>query len=149
MSSYFVSLMIAERDRLDAAILALRGGSLPVPSKRRGRPPAIKQVQSFDYDATNVPEWVKPVAKKSAPPKKKGGMSVAGRKAIGDAARARWARVKAEKAEAVAPKKKTKAAIIAEAIAPVEDAEFKNKMSIAMKAAWAKRKKAAKKTPRK
>jgi hypothetical protein len=38
---------------------------------------------------------------------------------------------------------KKKSAILA-AIAPPEDAEFKSKMSIAMKAAWARRKKAVK-----
>jgi hypothetical protein len=94
----------------------------------------------FDYDAPNVPDWVKP----KAPARKTGGMSAAGRKAISDATKARWAKLRAEKAKAATPGISKKSAILA-VIAPPEDAEFKKKMSEAMKASWAKRKKAAKK----
>ena len=54
------------------------------------------------------------------------------------------ARVSAEKAQSLAPKMSKKKSAILAAIAPPEDAEFKSKMSIAMKAAWARRKKAVK-----
>jgi hypothetical protein len=57
----------------------------------------------------------------------------------------RWAAINAAKAEAAAPKKTpSKKSTILAAITPsADDAEFKSKMSIAMKASWAKRKKAA------
>jgi hypothetical protein len=144
MSSYIVSLLVAERDRLDAAIQALQGGPASAPVKRPGRPPATKAAD-FDYDAPNVPDWVKP----KAPVRKKGGMSAAGRKAISDATKARWARLRTEKAKAAAPGVSKKKSAILAAIAPPEDAEFKKKMSIAMKAAWAKRKKTAAGTKKK
>jgi hypothetical protein len=140
MSSHIVSLLVAERDRIDAAIQALRGDSVSAPVKRPGRPPATNAAE-FDYDAPNVPDWVKP----KAPARKKSGMSAAGRKAISDATKARWAKLRAEKAKAAAPKILKKRSAILAAIAPPEDAEFKKKMSAAMKASWAKRKKAAKK----
>ena len=69
-----VALLIAERNRLDAAISALQG-----PVKRRGRPPKASVLAAT------------PVARKRK-------MSAAGRKAIADAARKRWAAVKAGKA---------------------------------------------------
>jgi len=76
-----VALLVAERNRLDAAIQALQG-----PMKRRGRPPAIKVAA--------------PAAPAPAPAQHKRTMSAAGRKAIADAARKRWAAVKAAKAPA-------------------------------------------------
>jgi hypothetical protein len=74
-----VALLVAERDRLDAAIQALQG-----PTKRRGRPLAIKVVTA----AVSAP----------APVQRKRKMSAAGRKAIADAVKRRWAAVKAAKA---------------------------------------------------
>jgi hypothetical protein len=71
-----VALLVAERSRLDAAIHVLQG-----PVKRRGRPPAAS--------APAVPA-VTPVQRKRT-------MSAAGRKAIADAARRRWAAIKAAK----------------------------------------------------
>ncbi len=56
--------------------------------------------------------------------------------------RKRWAAINSAKAEASSPKVSKK---LADVIAPPEDAEFKAKMSAAMKKAWAKRKKVAKK----
>jgi hypothetical protein len=121
-TDHIVSLLIEERDRLEAAISALQGSADP-------------------YDDPTMPDWVKP----KAPAKKKGGMSAAARKRVGEATRARWAARRAAKAEAaVAPKVSKKSAIL-EAVTSAEDAEFKSKMSAAMKASWAKRKTAAKK----
>jgi hypothetical protein len=140
MSSYIVSLLIAERDSLNAAIQALQGDSASAPVKRPGRPPARKTVD-FDYDAPNVPDWVKP----KAPAKKKRRMSAAGRKAISEATKARWAKFQAAKNTSPAPRASKKNAILAAVTPTAEDVEFKSKMSIAMKKAWAKRKKAAKK----
>jgi hypothetical protein len=120
-SSHIVALLIEERSRLQAAIDALHGTPEP-----------------------GLPEWVGTPAPAA---KKKRRVSAAARKRISDATKARWAKVRAARAEAAAPvaEKKTKAAIIAEVIEPKEDAEFKSKMSIAMAKSWKKRKKAAKK----
>jgi hypothetical protein len=81
-----VALLMAERDKLDAAIEALQG-----PLKGRGRPPKAA-------NEANTPDWVKPAAAKTTAPKKRT-MSAAGRKRIGDAARKRWAAIKAGKAK--------------------------------------------------
>ncbi len=75
-----VALLVAERNRFDAAIRALQG-----PSKHAGHPSEKKTPA--------------PVARKRT-------MSAAGRKAIGDAARRRWAGIKAGKASAPAVKRK-------------------------------------------
>jgi len=72
------ALLIAERNRLDAAIQALQG-----PEKRCGRPPGRK---------ASVPAAVA-----VAPATRKRTLSPAGRKAIADAARKRWVRIKAGK----------------------------------------------------
>src|SRR6266481_8486152 len=84
-----VSLLVAERDRLSRAIEALQG-----PTKRRGRPP---KNPSFDYNHPSVPDWVKP-ASAATPVHRKRTMSAAGRKAIRDAVRKRWALIRAGKA---------------------------------------------------
>jgi hypothetical protein len=60
-------------------------------------------------------------------PKKKGGMSAAGRAAVAAAQRARWAKVKAAKPVAKAPAKKSKMSAAARA-----------KIAAAQKARWAK-----------
>lgn len=87
-----VTMLVTERDRLTRAIEALQG-----PTKRRGRPPGKKPpVSTFNYNAPNVPDWVKPAAAK-APAKKKRKMSAAARKAIGDATRKRWAALRKAK----------------------------------------------------
>jgi len=82
-TDHIIALLIEERNRLEAAIQALRG-----PVKRRGRP---------SKSAATAP------AAASAPRKRK--MSAAGRKAIGDAARKRWAAIKAGKASAPTAKR--------------------------------------------
>lgn len=78
-----VALLIAERDRLSKAIEALQG-----PIKRRGRPPKL-QGTSARPEGANARE---------ASTSSKGRLSAAGRKAIADAARRRWAAIKAGKA---------------------------------------------------
>jgi len=75
-----VALLIAERDRLDAAIRALQGSQS---ARQSGRAAAAAR--------------------------KRGGkrtLSAAGRKAIADAARRRWAAIKAGKAASPFAKKK-------------------------------------------
>jgi len=120
---HIVGLLIEERDRLEAAIAALQGPP--------AAPPGI-------YEDPTMPDWVKPKAKVEPAPKKKG-FSAARRRKMAEGQKRRWAAINAAKAEPVAPKiSKTLAAIIA----PPEDAEFKSAMSAAMKASWAKRKKA-------
>lgn len=84
-----VALLIAERNRLDAAIKALQG-----PVKRRGR--------RADAPVPAVAAAV-PVARKRK-------MSAAGRKTIADAARKRWAAIKAGKAPSPFAKAKGKRA---------------------------------------
>jgi hypothetical protein len=80
MSEQILAVLIAERDKLNRAIEALGGST----GKRRGRPPGTR----------NKPA----VAKGTAPTKPKRKLSAAGRKAIADAARKRWALIKAGKA---------------------------------------------------
>jgi hypothetical protein len=73
-----LALLVAERNRYDAAIQALQG-----PAKHGGISPGKK---------TPAPKVV------ASPVARKRGLSAAGRKAIGDAARKRWAALKAAKA---------------------------------------------------
>ena len=47
-TEHIVQLLIAERDRIEAAIAALQGGTA---AKRRGRPPK-------DQSLANAPSWV-------------------------------------------------------------------------------------------
>jgi len=87
-----VALLIAERDRLSRAIDALQA-----PSKRRGRPPGTATKNAASH----------PV--KSPAPKKRR-LSAAGRKAIAEAARRRWAAIKAGKAQSPIAKARQKKA---------------------------------------
>lgn len=129
MSEQIIQLLVAERDRLDRAIEALQGSAKVVDV----------------YDDPTMPDWVKPKAKVGLAPKKKG-FSAATRRKMAEGQKRRWAAIKAAKAGAVTPKvSKKKIAILAAIAPPAEEVEFKSKMSIAMKKAWAKRKKAAKK----
>jgi hypothetical protein len=70
-------------------------------------------------------------------------MSAEGRQRIIDAAKARWARIRGEEAAAAAltVTKGNKGALAANA--PPKGSDFKSKMSIAMKKAWAKRRRQA------
>jgi len=83
-----LALLIAERDRLSRAIDALQGSE-----KRRGRPPGLGKNQT-------------PVVPRSTTAKKTRKLSAAGRKAIADAAKKRWAAIKAKKAAGQATAKK-------------------------------------------
>jgi hypothetical protein len=112
-----VALLIAERDRLSRAIEALQGSS-----RRRGQRPAV------------APSNAAPAAAPVKPAVKKRRISAAGRKAIAEAARRRWAAVRGKKAEGNQAEGSA---------APSEDEQFKKRMSEVMKASWAKRKRAA------
>jgi hypothetical protein len=146
-TSHILTLLIEDRDRIQAAIDALSTGS-PAPVS----------------DPANWVTGKKSVPEPAAPKKRK--VSAAARRKMAEGQKRRWAAIDAAKAEATAPKKKSSKAAIAEVIAPAADADFKAKMSAAlrreapparnetyrkmmsekMKAAWAKRKKAAKKS---
>jgi len=92
MTDQILTLLIAERDKLQAAINAL-GGS---PVKRRGRPP------KNPYGDPSMPEWVKPKSQQTtedtpAKPKRKK-RTAAQRKAQAARMKAYWAeRKKAKK----------------------------------------------------
>jgi hypothetical protein len=77
-----VQLLIAERDRLNAAIAALTG-----PTKRRGRPPKSA------HDDPTMPDWVKPAAAKK-PAKNKRNFSPEQREAARQRMKKMWAKRK-------------------------------------------------------
>jgi hypothetical protein len=121
-TDHILALLVSERDKLTSAIEVLAG--------------------------TPAPEPIEPqkAARPTPPARRK--MSAAGRKAIADAARKRWAALKASKATAAPPAAAPK---VAPAQPPTQkkkassakDAAFRKKMSEQMKAAWATRKKRA------
>lgn len=80
-----VALLIAERTRLDAAIQALQS------SKRRGRPAKKAPASTVDYQAPKPAPAKAPVVQKRK-------ISGAARKAMANAAKKRWAAIKAGKA---------------------------------------------------
>jgi hypothetical protein len=87
-----VALLIAERARLTSAIEALQG-----PIKRRGRPPgSVGKGATHASGENSAPKVAPPPARQ--PVRRKRKLSAAGRKAISDAARKRWAAIKAGKA---------------------------------------------------
>jgi hypothetical protein len=90
-TAQIVAWLVAERNRLDAAITVLQG-----PMNRRGRPPA---------NTVSVP-----VGFVSAPVKRKSKISAAGRRAMAVAAKKRWAAIKAGKAPNPFAKSKQKRA---------------------------------------
>jgi hypothetical protein len=94
-TSQIVALLVAERDRLNKAIETLQG-----PTKRRGRPPKKPALNH-----PSVPDGVKP-ASAATPVHRKRIMSAAGRKAIGDATRKRWALIRAGKVPSPFAKKR-------------------------------------------
>jgi hypothetical protein len=148
-TDHILALLIAERDKLNQALAALSGGTVKT-GKRRGRPPKnpVAVPAAADYTDPTMPDWVKPKSKAAPTPepaRTKRKMSAAGRRAIREGVRRRWAAVRAAKTEEAAPKRapSRKSAIIAATTPSAEETEFKAKMSAAMKAAWAKRKKAA------
>jgi hypothetical protein len=131
-TEHILSLLISERDKLNRAIEALGE-----PVKRRGRPAKKAPVSTFDYNAPNVPDWMKPASAKPLA-KKKRTLSAAGRKAIVSAAKKRWALIKSSKAAKAAV-----SAVAAPAKRKPMTAAQKKALSVKMKAAWAKRKKAS------
>jgi hypothetical protein len=98
-TDHIVALLIAERNKLQAAIDALQG-----PTKRRGRQPGkIANAVPADYSDPTMPDWVKTKSAltKSKPKKKR--WSAAQREAAAERMRLRWAAKK--KAEATGTKK--------------------------------------------
>jgi hypothetical protein len=90
-----LALLIAERQKLDAAIQALGGTA----AKRRGRPPK-------DQSLVNAPSWV--TGQPDTPERKKRVVSAAARKRMAAAQRKRWAAKKAEeKSQPKTGRKKT------------------------------------------
>jgi hypothetical protein len=73
-----LTLLIAERDRLNQAIAILQGGTAAAAPKRRGRPPGSKN-------------------KTAAAPKKRGEMSDVARKAVSARMKKYWAQRRKEK----------------------------------------------------
>jgi hypothetical protein len=137
-TEHIVSLLIQERDRLEAAIAALQGESSASPEL------AIAPV------LVDAPESVIPDAEPAPAPKKKRKLSAAGRRRIVEATKARWARINAAKAAVAAPAVATTKAAPTGSVAVKKkvsrkDAAYRTMMSERMKAAWAKRKKAVKK----
>ena len=92
-TAQIIGLLTAERDRLAQAIEALQGGG-----KRRGRPP-----RSGANAVSSVP-----AAATAKIPARKRKLSAAGRKAIADAAKRRWAAIKAAKPASSAAKTEDK-----------------------------------------
>jgi len=121
-TDHILVLLVAERDKLSRAIEALQG--------------------STKLDSKTVA-----TAAPAAPVKRR--LSAAGRRAIGAAAKKRWAAIKAAKAAETAPAVTPKAAPAKAPVAakkktsPARGAAYRKMMSEKMKAAWAKRKKAA------
>jgi len=87
-----VALLIAERDRLARAIEALQGSA-----KRRGRPPGLSRKGVTLKSGHLASPKVSPTPE-ARPVRHKRKLSAAGRKAISDGARKRWAAIKAGKA---------------------------------------------------
>jgi hypothetical protein len=129
-TDHILALLISERNKLTKAIEALQGPTeqkaVPVAAAPRAALPAVSTV--------------------SKPAKRK--LSAAGRRAIIEGTKKRWAAFNAAKAGAAAPvavtPKTAPAKIPAAAKAsPAKNAAFRKKMSERMKAAWAARKKKA------
>jgi hypothetical protein len=92
-TEHIVALLIAERNKLNAAIEALSG-----PTKRRGRPPK-NSVATADYSDPAMPEWVKPGSAKKPAKKKTRTWSAAQKAAAAERMKARWAAKKRAEAK--------------------------------------------------
>src|ERR1700733_15013699 len=118
---HIVSLLIEERDRLEAAISALQG--------RASAPAGI-------YEDPTMQDWVKPKAKVA--PKKKG-FSAATRRRMAEGQRRRYAAIRAAKAE-TAPVAVTPKAAPAKPPVVVKKGKLteagRKALSIAMKKRW-------------
>jgi hypothetical protein len=136
-TDHILALLISERDKLTAAIEALKGTTTtektPGPG-RKAAPPSVEQ-------DSKPPATVGP----TVPAKRK--LSAAGRRAIIAATKKRWAAVKAAKAAAAATASVAAAPKTVPARAPVKKggltAAGRKALSIAMKKRWAAKKKAA------
>ena len=80
-TEHIVALLVTERDRLSRAIEVLQGVA-----KHRGRPRKAKDQMAIDGSVVSGKQ-----------PARKRTLSAAGRKAIAEAARRRWAAIKAGK----------------------------------------------------
>jgi hypothetical protein len=127
-TDHILTLLLAERDKLTAAIEALQGPSTTVPGPaRKAVQPPVEQ----DSTPSESPTPARRVKRK---------LSEAGRQAIIAGTKKRWADIKAQKAAASAPA----AASPAKQKAPTaKNAAFRKKMSDRMNAAWAARRKKA------
>jgi len=104
-----LALLIEEREKLNRAIEALGGAGV----KRRGRPPGRGRTSAASTTHANVPTMSDGARPRSTntPVRHKRRLSAAGRKAIADAARKRWAAIRAGKAPSpFARRKKRRAA---------------------------------------
>jgi hypothetical protein len=89
-----VALLIVERDRLARAIEALQGSA-----KRRGRPPgSTRKGAALKFGDQTTANVAPTLAAEPVPVRHKRKLSAAGRKAIAEGARKRWAAIKAGKA---------------------------------------------------
>ena len=129
-SDHILALLISERNKLTKAIEALQG-----PTERQAVTPVAA--------ATPVAASKTHEIAVSKPAKRK--LSAAGRRAIIEGTKKRWAAFNAAKAAAEAPVAVTAKAAPAKAAAKASpaNAAFRKKMSERMKAAWAVRKKKA------
>jgi|HubBroStandDraft_1064217.scaffolds.fasta_scaffold363582_1 hypothetical protein len=116
-TSHIVSLLIEQRDRIEAAIEALRDSASGLPTGKR-------------TEDESIPDWVKSTPKTSTAPTvaapKKRGMSAATRRRMAEGQKRRWATINAAEGEVVAPKKRTMSA------------EGRQRIIDATKARWAK-----------
>jgi len=124
-TDHILSLLKIERQKITAAIEALQGAPGPV---RKAVPPPVEQVSPPKLPARRK-------------------LSAAGRRAIIEGTKRRWAAIKAAKATAAEPPVVPKAApapvAAKQKTSPAKKAAFRKKMSERMKAAWAARKKKA------
>lgn len=91
-TDHIVSLLIAERDKLNQAIAVLSSGTITT-GKRRGRPPK-NPVAAAVVDDPSMPDWVQPTAAKKPARKKVRTWSAAQKKAAAERMRQRWAEKK-------------------------------------------------------
>ncbi|HTB14366.1 MAG TPA: hypothetical protein VK752_22505 [Bryobacteraceae bacterium] len=137
-TDHILSLLISERDKLTKAIEALQSTATPGPGRGTVRP-------SVEQDS-------KPAETAGPKARAKRKLSAAGRRAIIEGTKKRWAAIKAAKSAAEAPAPSVAPTNAAHATLPravkrkaaVKSAAFRKKMSDRMKAAWAARKKKAK-----
>jgi colicin import membrane protein len=138
-TDHILSLLLAERDKLTAAIEALQG---PTTTEKTPGPGRKAVTRSVEQDS-KPPETVGP----TAPAKRK--MSAAGKRAIIAATKKRWAAIKAAKAAAEAPAPVAAEPKTASAKAPLRVKKGglteagRKALSIAMRKRWAAKKKAA------